>query len=1075
MEFLNESIIKTVQKRKTILPEILITESIININKETFSKCFDELRKFLENYQSSETTEYISYLLYITINIRPKSRKLIAELVKGLLQNSFFRECNFNKYLPVLTIVKELQSNNQPEIELYNEGSFGKIIFDDNIDDFIRLGLTKEQHAFYSCSIDTFMQIEKREYSLFEMAALHGSVKCFKYILINDKKINKSICKFAVIGGSKEIINILIANEIDFSSCASTCIAYHRIDLYDLILNDSNIDSSSINECMTFINNAALCYIENNFGILAIRNHIDNNTLKLPLLHGNINAYMFFLKGIDISSIFNEKDKNGNTLLHYACLKGFLKISELMMQNGANPNSLNNDLEIPYHYAAKYCDANSKVFISEGKLKTGYILFTEKAKIKEAAQKHTLIDAIGNTIYKFPKKTEFLRTELKESLSYLEFFDFLFSLPDMHWKVNDFNHKGKKCTCSLSIKFQENVRVFGISIDKVNETISIKCYRPYLLNFQKINDGFISFMIPRFDEKELSLIKKQAKAYATSVETMEMLSSFAHKLFRGNNGLPDYLGILFFSRSTVYKIKKQEKININYSFLENLRGIVEIQNEKTPIGFSPLLRRLFIEGSSVHSFVYIDLRAFKVVQSSSCIELDCTFDALSPYVLNIPVAIIKNEEIPLGFSMGPSESHCVYQNFYDLFESRFPGVLKNKPILSDEGSGLLYFCNMIKQSNPYFKHFLCFRHIIEKFGSSESLAKLVSYLLYSFSEKEFLEKWDLKRKQITSEVINSKHQKQFCSIFKCEITHNGEISDPDVENITQLPWNRSELSVPLTTNHVESIHGKLNKKLQDVRTLEESIVKILEYFDKRYLKVQKRRNLTDNIKEVKRNFKKTKDKPDHQTCIARCNFYSKLYQITEFPCVHTIENFNAESIPQLIPYNIYSEEIYNIDTTLSVVTQKNCEWNFKDLMIFEKQGNEQLDNSIRKENSKEKNPKKEKVHNETLVSMLLLNEETNQSFPALVKELNDSEKLELNSRYPALIINSEDKEHIFVPNLSLYDGEYVADNNLGDISKFKIVLCIFKIDGKKKFVSKYAKGITKVMKGTEKVLIGFTI
>ena len=144
-------------------------------------------------------------------------------------------------------------------------------------------------------------------------------------------------------------------------------------------------------------------------------------------------------------------------------------------------------------------------------------------------------------------------------------------------------------------------------------------------------------------------------------------------------------------------------------------------------------------------------------------------------------------------------------------------------------------------------------------------------------------------------------------------------------------------------------------------------------------------------------------------------------------------------------------------------------------MIFEKQGNEQLDNSIRKENSKEKNPKKEKVHNETLVSMLLLNEETNQSFPALVKELNDSEKLELNSRYPALIINSEDKEHIFVPNLSLYDGEYVADNNLGDISKFKIVLCIFKIDGKKKFVSKYAKGITKVMKGAEKVLIGFTI
>ena len=104
MEYLNDNIIETANKREPILQEILMTESVININTETFNQCFNQLLKFLENYACKETTEYVTYLLFITINIRPKSRKLIATLIQKLFIKSNFRESYFDKYSSVMSV-----------------------------------------------------------------------------------------------------------------------------------------------------------------------------------------------------------------------------------------------------------------------------------------------------------------------------------------------------------------------------------------------------------------------------------------------------------------------------------------------------------------------------------------------------------------------------------------------------------------------------------------------------------------------------------------------------------------------------------------------------------------------------------------------------------------------------------------------------------------------------------------------------------------------------------------------------------------------------------------------------------
>ena len=1073
MEYLTPNIIKKARERGTMLEEITITESIINVNKETLENCFDDLKKYIENNKNKETIEHIAYILSIAVHIRPRSRRKIVELIKLLLSASLLPEYCLRNHPTLTTMLKEVNLANPQEMQYYEENTIGNAIFEDNIEVLGKEHFS-EKYEMFSRSIESFGFLDNRNFSMIELAALHGSIKCFKYLLLNSCETNKSISKLAVIGGNKEIITILMNKGIDFNDCSLVCFSYHRIDLYESLITKSSIDSASINQCIKFNNNAALCYIESVFGIQVIRNCVDNDTFRFAIMHGNYNAFSFYLKGVNLSNIFNEKDKSGNTLLHYACMKGFEKIATLMNENGADQVSMNNNKETPFHFAAKCCDDKLNVIIREEVKDAGYIIFTQKSEIKIAAQKHNTIPAIGNSLYRHPKSSNFSRSELEESISYTEFFDFLFALPDLKWNVNKPNKKGNKTTCTMSIQLEKLTSVFFITIDVTNKRILIKCLRPYLLNFQKINDKGYSFMIPRYDKSELNLIKKHQKEFKASSETFEMINTFVHRLFIGEKDIPSYLLDLFFSRSKIYQINKPDKVIINYSFLENLKGILEIQKESIPKEFNPTIDRLYIEGSAVHSLIYIDLRAFKVVQSSACIELDCTFEALYPYVLCVPVAIIKNEQVPLGFSIGPSESHYIYKNFYDLFESRFPGIIKHKVVLSDEGTGLISFCKLLKQENVDFVHFFCFKHIIGKFGASVRLSSIVSFLLYSFTPEEFIEKWHLKKKEIEEELVDSKHIKQFTDLFKCKFTQSG-LTDPNIEKITQLPWIRSKYGVPLTTNHVESVHSKINQKIKHVRTLEDKMLIILDYIEKRYSTVHERRNLKEKIGEMTRKLKEINGFQDHKNCLAECMFYSKLYQIDNFPCIHNVNSFDKNSIPKLFAYDINSTNSLDINTSMNVIDQKNNEWNFKDHADFMKQKN--VNTVLAKQN---KSDKAKKIDNKVedkkiLLNMVLLNRKKMEYFTFTPKELDENEKLKLGIRYPALITNKDGKEHVFVPDLSMYSKEFIEKLFRDGFSTFSIISCSFIDVNDNKVTCNDVDGITKQLDDTKQVLIGFVV
>jgi hypothetical protein len=78
-------------------------------------------------------------------------------------------------------------------------------------------------------------------------------------------------------------------------------------------------------------------------------------------------------------------------------------------------------------------------------------------------------------------------------------------------------------------------------------------------------------------------------------------------------------------------------------------------------------------------------------QAACCICLYATFRAFKPYVLVIPVVIIKNTYYPLGFALDTSESKRVYSIFFEQYEKRYGPSFRRLPVLSDGATSIESF------------------------------------------------------------------------------------------------------------------------------------------------------------------------------------------------------------------------------------------------------------------------------------------------------------------------------------------------------------------------------------------------
>jgi hypothetical protein len=68
---------------------------------------------------------------------------------------------------------------------------------------------------------------------------------------------------------------------------------------------------------------------------------------------------------------------------------------------------------------------------------------------------------------------------------------------------------------------------------------------------------------------------------------------------------------------------------------------------------------------SIESLVYILQEAKSIIDhlDTSCIMIDSTFKAMKPYVIAIPIAILRNSYMPLGISIALTEDARIYGIF----------------------------------------------------------------------------------------------------------------------------------------------------------------------------------------------------------------------------------------------------------------------------------------------------------------------------------------------------------------------------------------------------------------------------
>ncbi|OHT02395.1 hypothetical protein TRFO_30524 [Tritrichomonas foetus] len=150
--------------------------------------------------------------------------------------------------------------------------------------------------------------------SLIEVAALYGSINCFKYLLLNGSSLylldetNASLPQYAVAGGNLEIIRICHQKKLSFNGTSQIAALFHRNDILNWLLEDEGQEiESCIKNRGTVIQNAATT---NNIIIIeqCIENDVDVNdgTLNRTSLHiscelGNIESVMLLLSADNVN------------------------------------------------------------------------------------------------------------------------------------------------------------------------------------------------------------------------------------------------------------------------------------------------------------------------------------------------------------------------------------------------------------------------------------------------------------------------------------------------------------------------------------------------------------------------------------------------------------------------------------------------------------------------------------------------------------------------------------------------------------------------------------------------------
>jgi hypothetical protein len=239
------------------------------------------------------------------------------------------------------------------------------------------------------------------------------------------------------------------------------------------------------------------------------------------------------------------------------------------------------------------------------------------------------------------------------------------------------------------------------------------------------------------------------------------------------------------------------------------------------------------DGGEIVSLAWLAPWTICALREADYYELDYSFKALKPYVYSIPRAVKANLGIPLGIVIAPSERRYVFSLFADVLAEKdlSRDDLLELPLLSDAGSALRSYAGGNTGRDGYHRyHYLCYRHLLESFGSGTIVTILAQRLLFTPTEEAFLEIYPQTIADFVlgcrQNVISAAGRKKFGELFGVDLAErNGDESPRTNTGIfkKQALWSErgTTFAVAACTNHIEGTHGRLNEQVTHLRSIRE--------------------------------------------------------------------------------------------------------------------------------------------------------------------------------------------------------------------------------------------------------------
>lgn len=237
--------------------------------------------------------------------------------------------------------------------EIYENGYLSNTIegaiATDNIDNLV--SLVSKNENFQSQAKIRFSLFDIKQYSIFpsdevyliSFAAFHGSIKCFKYLLLNGglNKQDRNILEFAIIGGNDEIIQNIEMVGIDirekrevlertfYSSKAALC---HHFDIMNYIIEKEEESCSLLLDA--FFSSAKSNFVQGIFYCLEkgvninSKNSFGLNALMIAIQN---RSYAVMALLIDKKISLTDSTKNGWTVVHYAAVSSEIHSLKLLL------------------------------------------------------------------------------------------------------------------------------------------------------------------------------------------------------------------------------------------------------------------------------------------------------------------------------------------------------------------------------------------------------------------------------------------------------------------------------------------------------------------------------------------------------------------------------------------------------------------------------------------------------------------------------------------------------------------------------------------------------------------------